>query len=54
MYIHSDSRLSRKRKAPATRAKGEPATATATKTWRSDKDAADALLDLYTKALEHK
>ena len=47
-------RLNRKRKAPATRVNVEPATATTTKSRRSDKDAAEALLDLYTKALEHK
>ena len=46
--------MNRKRKAPATRVNVEPATATTTKSRRSDKDAAEALLDLYTKALEHK
>ena len=46
--------MNRKRKAPATRVNIEPATATTTKSRRSDKDAAEALLDLYTKALEHK
>ena len=40
-------------KAPATRVNVEPATAT-TKSRRSDKDAVEALLDLYTKPLEHQ
>ena len=44
--------MNHKSKTPATRVNVEPATTT--KSRRRDKDAAEALLDLFTKALEEK